>query len=102
MLMADPIILYAELAAWWPLLSAPSDYAEEAAYYDAALREHCVCTPRTLLELGSGDHQAATDLQVCFGHLASPARPRRASTTAVGAADPGPLRHSASAWPPRC
>ena len=25
--------LYDQLAAWWPLLSAPADYAEEAAFY---------------------------------------------------------------------
>jgi hypothetical protein len=24
--------MYGELASWWPLLSAPSDYAEEAAF----------------------------------------------------------------------
>jgi hypothetical protein len=25
--------LYTDLAAWWPLMSAPADYAEEAAFY---------------------------------------------------------------------
>ena len=25
--------LYTELASWWQLLSAPADYAEEAAFY---------------------------------------------------------------------
>jgi hypothetical protein len=25
--------LYTTLAPWWPLLSAPADYAEEAAFY---------------------------------------------------------------------
>jgi hypothetical protein len=29
--------LYGELAEWWPLLSAPEEYAEEAAFYSAAL-----------------------------------------------------------------
>jgi hypothetical protein len=25
--------LYSELAEWWPLVSAPADYAEEASRY---------------------------------------------------------------------
>lgn len=25
--------LYDELAEWWPLLSSPADYAEEAAFF---------------------------------------------------------------------
>ena len=28
--------LYGDLADWWPLLSAPADYAEEAAFYQRA------------------------------------------------------------------
>jgi SAM-dependent methyltransferase len=67
--MADPILLYSELAEWWPLLSAPSDYAEGAAYYDAVLREQCVVTPRTLLELGSGGGNNASHLKHRFEHL---------------------------------
>lgn len=66
--MAGPI-LYSELAAWWPLLSAPSDYAEEAAYYGAALREHCVVTPQTLLELGSGGGNNASHIKHSFERL---------------------------------
>lgn len=26
--------LYGDLASWWPLLSAPADYAEEAAFFE--------------------------------------------------------------------
>ena len=33
--------LYDELASWWPLLSSPADYAEEAAFYRRALLEAC-------------------------------------------------------------
>jgi glutathione S-transferase len=33
----DPPRLYGELAAWWPLLSAPTDYAEEAAFHQHRL-----------------------------------------------------------------
>ena len=32
--------LYGELAAWWPLLSAPADYAEEAAFFKRLLLEN--------------------------------------------------------------
>jgi SAM-dependent methyltransferase len=46
--------LYEELASWWPLLSPPADYAEEAALYERALLEACERPARTLLELGSG------------------------------------------------
>ena len=66
--MASPI-LYTELAPWWPLVSAPSEYAGEAAYYDAALRDHCVVQPRTLLELGSGGGNNASHLKHRFEQL---------------------------------
>ena len=46
--------LYTDLASWWPLLSAPEDYEEEAAFYGQALVDGCSGPLRTLLELGSG------------------------------------------------
>lgn len=46
--------LYKEFADWWPLLSAPKEYEEEAAAYSSLLRSACVKPPRTILELGSG------------------------------------------------
>ena len=45
--------LYSDLAAWWPLFSPPSHYAEEAADLLPSLLA-ATDTPRTLLELGSG------------------------------------------------
>ena len=66
--MEDPI-LYSELAPWWPLLSAPSEYVEEADYCSAALRDHCVIQPRTLLELGSGGGNNASHLKHRFEKL---------------------------------
>ena len=42
--------LYADIADWWPLLSAPADYAEEAAIYQGLLIDACRRPPRTLLE----------------------------------------------------
>ncbi len=46
--------LYTRHAAWWPLLSAPAEYEEDARAYSALLREACVRTPTTVLEMGSG------------------------------------------------
>ncbi len=56
--------LYTDLAGWWPLLSTPADYAEEAGFYRKALVE--VCAPRTLLELGSGGGNNASHLKAHF------------------------------------
>ena len=58
--------LYDELAAWWPLLSAPADYAEEAAFYERRLLETCAASARTLLELGSGGGNNASHLKARF------------------------------------
>jgi SAM-dependent methyltransferase len=58
--------LYRELASWWPLLSAPSDYAEEAAFYERTLREACARPVRTVLELGSGGGNNASFLKAAF------------------------------------
>ena len=58
--------LYRELASWWPLLSAPEDYAEEAAFYQRTIIEACARTPETLLELGSGGGNNASHLKARF------------------------------------
>ena len=58
--------LYGELAAWWPLLSAPADYAEEAAFYQRILLEKCERPTPTLLELGSGGGNNASHLKARF------------------------------------
>lgn len=55
--------LYAELASWWPLLSAPEDYAEEAAFFLEVLNQACQKPPRTVLELGSGGGNNASHLK---------------------------------------
>jgi len=46
--------LYRELADWWPLLSHPDEYIEEAALYLSVLRSRTRGPLRSLLELGSG------------------------------------------------
>ena len=58
--------LYASLAAWWPLLSPPSEYAEEAAGYQRLLLEACERPCATLLELGSGGGNNASHLKARF------------------------------------
>lgn len=58
--------LYSELAAWWPLLSAPEDYAEEAAFFRQVLDEAAGSPPQTVLELGSGGGNNAWHLAVHY------------------------------------
>ena len=58
--------LYDELADWWPLMSAPGEYEEEAAFYAAALAGACARPPRTVLELGSGGGNNASHLKARF------------------------------------
>jgi SAM-dependent methyltransferase len=58
--------LYDELAEWWPLFSAPADYAEEAAFFAQVLNDSCKPPPRTLLELGSGGGNNALYLKSKF------------------------------------
>jgi SAM-dependent methyltransferase len=58
--------LYDELASWWPLMSAPADYEEEAAFYSTTLAAACKRPPRTVLELGSGGGNNASHLKARF------------------------------------
>lgn len=58
--------MYRELASWWYLLSAPGDYAEEAAFYRETIISSCTTRPRTLLELGSGGGNNASHLKTSF------------------------------------
>jgi trans-aconitate methyltransferase len=56
--------LYSELAEWWPLMSSPDGYAEEAAQYADLLI--AACHPRQVLELGSGGGNNASHLKSRF------------------------------------
>ncbi|HEU0076919.1 MAG TPA: class I SAM-dependent methyltransferase [Longimicrobiaceae bacterium] len=58
--------LYGELASWWPLMSSPDEYVEEAAFYGQALADACERAPRTCLELGSGGGNNASHLKARF------------------------------------
>jgi len=55
--------LYAELSAWWPLLSAPEDYAEEARIYRRALEAARAASVGRVVELGSGGGNNASHLK---------------------------------------
>ena len=53
---------YGDLAVWWPLISPPEEYAEEAAYLCGVL--HSASIPvREVLELGSGGGHNAVHLK---------------------------------------
>lgn len=54
MTTSNESLLYTDLASWWPLMSPPSEYVEEAADLLPTLLGATTPPPRTLLELGSG------------------------------------------------
>jgi SAM-dependent methyltransferase len=56
---------YRDLAVWWPLISPPSDYAEEAAYASTLLKSASIPV-REVLELGSGGGHNAVHLKAEF------------------------------------
>lgn len=58
--------LYRELAEWWPLLSAPEDYAEEATEYTGLIRDAADGDVRAVLELGSGGGNNASHMKAHF------------------------------------
>ena len=61
--------LYDELAAWWPLLDDPADYAEEAGVYGDLLAGACDGPLESLLELGCGGGNSASHLKRRFPRL---------------------------------
>lgn len=63
---AADLKLYTDLSDWWPVLSAPADYQEEAEFYRQALVSACAVPSRTLLELGSGGGNNASHLKAHF------------------------------------
>jgi SAM-dependent methyltransferase len=54
--------LYQELASWWPLISPPAEYAQDAAAI-AAVFESAAIPVRTVLDLGSGGGHVALHLK---------------------------------------
>jgi SAM-dependent methyltransferase len=63
--MTEPPVsyrFYGDLAAWWPLISPPEDYAEEAAFAATMLASASIPV-REVLELGSGGGHNAVHLK---------------------------------------
>lgn len=59
--------LYAELSTWWPLLSPPDDYFDEAEFFRRVMVVEAGLPPApTLLELGCGGGNNAAHLKACF------------------------------------
>ena len=58
--------LYSEFSSWFHLLTAPEDYAEEAAFYRKTIIDACSSPPQTILELGSGGGNNASHLKEHF------------------------------------
>lgn len=60
---------YDELARWWYLISAPSDYADEAQFFLKQLENITNLPDARLLELGSGGGNNAFHLKHAFGQV---------------------------------
>jgi SAM-dependent methyltransferase len=58
--------LYRDLAAWWPLISPPEEYAAEAGYLADVLAAHSGVPVRDVLDLGSGGGHVAVHLKDRF------------------------------------
>jgi ubiquinone/menaquinone biosynthesis C-methylase UbiE len=58
--------IYRDLAKWYPLITAPPGYAEEAAHIAAAIEFVCDGPAETLLELGAGAGANASHLKARF------------------------------------
>ncbi len=58
--------LYDNLADWWPVISPPSEYAEEAALYVDMIRTAAHTQVREVLELGSGGGNNASHMKRAF------------------------------------
>lgn len=61
--------LYSVLATWWPLLSPPEDYADEAAFFIQVLAEAGLPPSPSLLELGCGGGCNAFYLKKIFAQV---------------------------------
>lgn len=68
--------LYHDLADWFHLLTAPADYADEAANCREALASACEGPAATLLELGAGGGNNASHLKRWFACTLTDRSPR--------------------------
>jgi SAM-dependent methyltransferase len=63
--MVGPL-MYSEIADWWPLLSSPEEYEEEARFFTGKLLDASDEPPKTVLELGSGGGNNASYMKKDF------------------------------------
>jgi trans-aconitate methyltransferase len=63
---SDAPRIYADLAGWFHLLTAPEEYAEEAMIYTELIAGASILPPRTVLELGSGGGNNAFHMKSQF------------------------------------
>lgn len=61
--------MYDEFASWWPILSPPEDYAEEAAFFWQLFDSMGLPASPSLLELGCGGGSNASYLKEHFAEL---------------------------------
>ena len=61
--------LYSELATWWPLLSPPEDYVDEADFFGEVFAKAGLPPSPSLMELGSGGGSNAFHLKSMFAHV---------------------------------
>ena len=58
--------MYSEIADWWPILSNPDDYDEEAGIFKETLTRASTGPLETVLELGCGGGNNASHLKADF------------------------------------
>jgi trans-aconitate methyltransferase len=58
--------LYSDLAGWWPVISPPSEYAEEAALYVEMIQASVHRPVHEVFELGSGGGNNASHMKRSF------------------------------------
>jgi hypothetical protein len=61
--------MYTEIAEWWPLLSPPDEYLDEATFFREVLAAEGLPPAPTLLELGSGGGSNALHLKADFAQV---------------------------------
>jgi len=61
--------LYNELAVWWPLLSPPEEYTDEAAFFRQVFEQSGLPAAPVLLELGCGGGNNAFHLKTLFAQM---------------------------------
>jgi SAM-dependent methyltransferase len=76
--------MYDSIADWWPVISPPSEYAEEAVLYVDMIRDASSIPVRKVLELGSGGGNNASHMKRAFAMtLVEPAEKMRELSRAL-------------------